>query len=221
MLVDDDFERRGIFREELGDVLGSDVGDDVPELVHFQGDAFDESLVHSLRLGRGELGIVRDRVAEFFGRDAFRKPARHGSKNVPAVEGLADRVEKIVLGGDVPNFHAFFALEDERQHAVVRRDEDVFRGARQDRAAGRAHAGIDYDHVNRLGREIAVTLPQRERRVENVVRADLVAQVNNQRFRIDAQDDAFHDPHKVVREAEIGGQSHYGPARQCSPWSES
>ncbi len=44
-----------------------------------------------------------------------------------------------------------------------------------------------------------------------------MAEVNDFDVRIDTEDDAFHGANKVIREAEIRGQSNYGSARQESP----
>ena len=80
------------------------------------------------------------------------------------------------------------------------------RGLRQNRPARRAHAGIHHHHVHRLLREIAIRLRHHEGAFGDLERRPLVADVHDLRRRADAQNHAFHRAHKVVGEAEIGGQ---------------
>ncbi len=48
---------------------------------------------------------------------------------------------------------AGFPFIDNREHAIVRRDEKLIPGCHQNRAAIRAHSRVNDDNVNRAGRE--------------------------------------------------------------------
>jgi len=72
--------------------------------------------------------------------------------------------------------------------------------------------------VNRAGREVVVTRAERERAGGDVLRRNLVRQVNNLNVRIDAENDAFDGGDEVIGGAEIGEQRDQLSVVSCQ-WS--
>ena len=135
----------------------------------------------------------------------------HRRKNIAAMKCSAHGMEKIALVRDVPDFR-LFPGEDHRKHAVVRSDEVLAGHFGQQRPPRRSYARIDHDHMNRLLWKIAIRLRDGECAVGDLVGLHAMADVDQLRRRLDAENHALHDADKMVGEAEVGGESDDWPA---------
>jgi hypothetical protein len=108
----------------------------------------------------------------------------------------------------VDEFHdfggGFRLLEQKSDQAVIRQDEELIAHASGDGTPGSANPGVDHRHVNGSGREIRHGTREDQRPLLHILRRDEVAQVSNLRFGGDFPDDALHDAHVAVFEAEVG-----------------
>ena len=117
--------RRNIFRREIRH--------QVAERIHAQYNALD-GLARGLRFRHRESHEIRDFFAERFRLKGFREPRGGRRENVPAMKRGADWIQEIMFRGDVPH-GAGFALINQGEDAVVRRDEIMLFAAYQKRAA--------------------------------------------------------------------------------------
>src|SRR5205085_1552791 len=79
-------------------------------------------------------------------------------------------------------------------------------------AARRTNAGINHRDVNRVRRKVVITRAERERSGSDVLRRNLVRQVNDLCLRIEAENDAFDGGDKVIGSAEVGEQGNHSIA---------
>jgi len=98
-------------------------------------------------------------------------------------------------------------IEHHRENSIIRRDEEVPAGCRQDRTPRTAYAGVDHDHVDGALGEIRPGFSDDKGGLGNIVGRDIMADIDDASGGGDARDDAFHDPHKVVGMPEIRGKS--------------
>jgi len=122
------------------------------------------------------------------------------------VKGLADRLQKISVGDYVTHRHAGFTRLNQRQHSVIGRDEDVVVGLRDDWTPCAAYARIDHNDMHATRRKKAIRLRNGPRGIQQVERRDRVADIDDPRFWMDAQDNPVHDPDEGVLQSEIGGE---------------
>src|SRR5580700_7532909 len=100
------------------------IRDQVAEAVHFEHRPGPGILAGLRGAMKSEPQVVVNEFAEARGRYAGYEVRGHGSKNVASVKGVADRMEKIALIGNVPDL-VFFTREDDGEHAVVGRNEKL------------------------------------------------------------------------------------------------
>ena len=136
---------------------------------------------------------------------------RDGGEDIAPMKCLTYRFQKIFLRCDPPDL-VLLARVNHGENAVIRRDETLPGGFHQNGPARRAHSGIDDHHVHRAARKIAVRLRDQECAFGERERAHFVGDVDDFGVGTDAQNDAFHHAGKVVRKAEIRGQSNNGAA---------
>src|SRR5205085_6743058 len=160
---------------ELRDVRRSEAGDEVAEFIDFDDDAGDLPIGGGLGARRGEANEVGYLFAELRGRGASAEMSRDGGKNIAPMKCLADRLQEVVLGGEVAHAEALFALVDEREHAIIGRQKNMAAGAEQDGAARRADAGIDDHEMNGLRRKVMIRLGDGKRASEHVERLHSIA----------------------------------------------
>ena len=91
------------------------------------------------------------------------------------------------------------------QHSIIGGDEDRLPNLRGDRAARAANAGIDHDDVDGVGGKIFRGVSKQERALLDTlrVRRDIVCDINDDRLRIDAENDAFHRADEFVARAKV------------------
>src|SRR5215470_9217211 len=100
-ITDCDLKRR-FAGKKRGDIIGSDIGDEVPEAIHFQhyrayfvfGDGF--------WFGRGEFDIVLNLVTELVRIDHLCQVRRHRREYIARLKSVADRLVEVVIRSDMP-----------------------------------------------------------------------------------------------------------------------
>ncbi len=88
-------------------------------------------------------------------------------------------------GGNVPRDHVFLALVNHGKHAIVRRHKILVFGGHQQGPPLRAHSRIDDHDMNRARRKIGIRGADGQGRVQQIVRRDVVRDIDDGRFRID------------------------------------
>src|SRR6185369_6707390 len=102
-----------------------------------------------------------------------------------------------------------FVLIDVAEDAVIGTDEIVVIRHYKDRAARRADTGIDHGQMSGETREYAAGVKQSERRSEDILRRDLMCDIDQLRVRIDRKDNSLHRRDKVVLSSEVREQCDY------------
>jgi hypothetical protein len=92
------------------------------------------------------------------------------------------------------------------EDAIIGRDEPGIPHAADNRLAARSYPRIHHNGMNRLGREIAAGLPDRQRSIEQVKGLDSMGDINHVGCGTDGCNYALHHPDKWVGKAEIRGQ---------------
>src|ERR1700733_12892456 len=96
----------------------------VAEAVHFEHGSGPGILAGLGGPMKREPQVVVYQFAEARGRYAGCEMRGDGGKDIASVKGVAYRMEKILVVGDVPDFGSFMR-EDDREHAVVRCNEEL------------------------------------------------------------------------------------------------
>src|SRR6185436_7063702 len=149
-----------------------------------------------------------------------RQPCRGRREAIPSLKGLADggpRVARVVELHDPVRWRL---IEDDRQHAVVGRDEEMVAAFSGDAAANRADAGIDDYQEDCALREIAVRRRQLECAGEHVMRRDVMGNVNERRVGTHTEHHALHRADVMIADTEICEQSDQGPVRHLLSLTE-
>src|SRR5262249_55367059 len=127
-------------------LLPAQVGDDVTEPVYSQNRGNPPIEAAAARLRPGFSYEIDDSVTYRFQRRPAREVRCRWSENVAPMKGMAYRMfEKAVIADFVyrRNRCSRFRMQDERQDAVVRRDEVLISGEGRHRPASRSDARID------------------------------------------------------------------------------
>ena len=96
----------------------------------------------------------------------------------------ADRLEKVTLIGDVADLW-FSLCEDNRQHAVVRRDKELASHLSQDWPARGPDTWVDYNHENRPCRIVGRSPVKKARAIKNGKWRHLMCEIDNANLRHD------------------------------------
>jgi cysteine desulfurase len=182
------------------------VRDQVSEAVGFDHRAGPRRSCDTRGLQRRKLRIISDLFAKACGLRTSRQVGGARGKDIAAVEGPANLLQKIPLVGD----RAHLVLRghiDHRQHAVIGRNKILSCGLYQNGPALGPHARIHDNHVHRPLGEIAIGLRNRESALDDLKRGDFMSDINDPRAGGDPQDNSLHDPGEMVGQAEIGRES--------------
>ena len=79
----------------------------------------------------------------------------------------------------------FFSFTNPTEDAVVGPDKKLSCAVAEDRPSVRTHSGVDYRHVNRVRRENLVTGKQIKSAGPDILRWNLVSNINERRGGID------------------------------------
>ncbi|MCU1327330.1 MAG: aminotransferase, class [Bryobacterales bacterium] len=134
----------------------------------------------------------------------------HRRKHVPTVECPAHWVTEILRGSDLPNGRRAGLRKNACEQPVIGRDPEMPGGFGENRLALTAYPRVHHRQMHRAGREAAPNLIQHPGGLPDLVRRDLVGDIDQMRFRADAQDDALHGANIVIRLTEIGEQRNDG-----------
>ena len=158
--------------------------------------------------------------AELRQLDAATQVGGHRREEVPAVERVRDvRPPEPPLGQSHGPAEREM-LQRSGEDAVIGSDEPragplaATLGFDRHRAAVAADARVDHDEVNRVRRKRAHRVGQDGGAGDDVLRRDLVRDVDERRVRRDAENHALHLRNVTVGEAEVGGESDEGHGRR-------
>src|SRR5215471_11458573 len=120
------------------------------------------------------------------------------------MESLADRVAKEV---DVCDVARGCRIRNQRKYPVVGCYEDridsLCVAGECKRPTRTSDAGIHNDNMDRTIREIPPGFIKDKGRLENVIRRDVVSDIDDLNVRSNSENDAFHGSHKGILQAEI------------------
>ena len=112
-----------------------------------------------------------------------------------------------MFGGDVPDVKRFGLVVDSGEHAIIGRDKIVLVAGNENGTARCADAGIDHDEVDGFRREIRIGLSDGDGAVKNIVSEDVMGDVDDVDFGIDAENHALHYADQVIAGAVVRRQS--------------
>ena len=99
------------------------------------------------------------------------------------------------------------------EQAIVGTDEEPVASVKRDCAPAAAHAGIDHTDENGVSREIAIGIGENPGRRSDILRSDIVRNIDNVDIWRNARDYPFHYTDISISGAKIGEKSHH---RACS-----
>src|SRR5947209_5435057 len=186
----------------LGERPG-DVRDDVAEAIVGDDDSI-EAAFALLRLPEVEIDEIADRRADLLDLGPGHEMRRHRREEIASVERVGEFGPAQLSIRDLAHLLETESPRRRDEESVVRAHEEGSLADAHDRAALRAHAGVDHADVS--GERIV-----RDRRIQdvgpvaNVVRPDRMVDVHDCGLRVDCKDRALHGADVLAR-SEVGGQ---------------
>ena len=98
----------------------------------------------------------------------------------------------------MPHFYTRFFVEDIGKQTVVWPDKEIARSGHQQGPPAAPDAGIHYGDMHGSVRKVAIAGFEQIGGLENIVRSNVVRQIDKMRLRIDVEDDALHARHEIV-----------------------
>ncbi len=106
-------------------------------------------------------------------------------ENIAPVKSFAYRMIKEIIIRDFKNAKIFRFVENKTQQTIIRCDKKIIFRFNQNRPSFRTDTGINNRDENRFFRKIFITGAKRKTRGSDILRLDLVRDVNNFRVFID------------------------------------
>src|SRR5882672_2116203 len=95
------------------------------------------------------------------------------------------------------------------KYPIIRSDEDLIGflplSCQRNGAARTSDSRIDNDHVDGTGREISASLINDDGRLNDVIRRDVMGNIDDLNVWSETENDTFHRPDKGILQAEIRG----------------
>src|SRR5262245_42189814 len=148
--------------------------------------------------------VIINLLADFFGLHSKVDARGDRTENVTPVKCRAYRMAEVLIVRDVINARFCLPRINKAEDAVVRPYEVITAGFNDDRAPRRPHPGINHSDVNRSGRKIVVASAERESGRINILRRDVVRDVNYLCSGTDCEDYSLDGRNEIIRKAEIG-----------------
>ena len=114
---------------------------------------------------------------------------------------------KVLFTGEVDRAPIPFPFADPAKDSIVGTDEELIRARDQNRFAIRTNARIYHGNMNGAGRKVSVATQEVESPCLNILRRNLVSDVDNAGVRIDGKDHTFHRAGKIVLSAKVSQES--------------
>jgi hypothetical protein len=143
------------------------------------------------------------RRTQFVNRHAAAQIRRDWGENVTPVERAAERMQKVFFVRKSADGFDFFPRQRQRQHAVVRPHEKIFRCLHRYGLARAADTRVYHHHMHRSLGKPAAARSQRERAPANIAGGQPVGEVHDDGARRETQNDVLHCAHEPVLRAEI------------------
>jgi hypothetical protein len=125
-------------------------------------------------------------------------------KNIAAMKGSAHRFAEQIDVCDVIRV----ILQNGRENAVIRTDEPMPGRGNGNGTPSGADPRIHDDDVHSSGRKVPVCGLNQKDSFENVVRPDVMGDIDQTCVWSNAQDDAFHDPHEGVGKSKVSREGY-------------
>ena len=103
------------------------------------------------------------------------------------------------------NGYCLFTFIDQRKHAIIRGQEEVFSRIGQDRPPRRAYARINHYDMQGIRRIVAIGLRQGQSAIQQIVGVHRIADIHDLRRGVDIVDYALHGAYVVLGNAKIRG----------------
>src|SRR2546428_1803273 len=180
-----------------------DARDDGAEAIVGEDDSI-EAAFALLRLPEVEIDEIADRRADILDLGPGHEMRRHRREEIASVERVGEFGPAQLSIRDLAHLLETESPRRRDEESVVRAHEEGSLADAHDRAALRAHAGVDHADVS--GERIV-----RDRRIQdvgpvaNVVRPDRMVDVHDCGLRVDCKDRALHGADVLAR-SEVGGQ---------------
>ncbi len=193
-------------RFDTADQAGIDVRDEMAEAIdpgHARLDAFAANNGrHSFELH----GRSFEAFSQFAQRQAVQQMGGRRGHYVASMKRRCDFAASIRCIGDLHDVGITVPLQHERQQTVIGRDVELAsRGNREDRPI-RTHARIDDGDMHGAGRKRLREIGDEKRGTTDVLRRNLMRDVDDRGLRRETEDHAFHLGDVMVGPSEVGGQ---------------
>src|ERR1043166_6826616 len=188
-------------------MLSREVRNAVPKPINVNNPTFERAIIFTSRRQRFGFDETVNQRTHFLWRDASGERCRNRRENVTTMKCCALWMSEKVFVNQVASREMFFTFANPAEQPVVRADKHLFGALNQYRPAIGTYARIHDDNMNRSRRKISVGCKQIERRGLNVLRRDIVREVNDGGTGIGGKDYSFHRAYKIVLRAEVGKQS--------------
>src|SRR5207248_5633668 len=161
------------------ELVGRDISYAIAEVIDVNYVSFDERGGEFTRHRHGEFNVVIYLIAHLCCFYPFAHPTGDRAKDIAPVKSRADRHSIVVFGIDLEHSVDLFVLVDVAEDPVVRADKIIVIGHHYNRSARRADTRIDYCKMKRETRKRRASVPQSERCGKDILRRDLVRDVDN------------------------------------------
>ena len=178
----------------------------------------------------GEKFKVRNRVSHGLWRRPQGQMCRDRREDVSPVESAADRMEPVFGVGQMKGPHRRWqlhvpgylcgvgqiVLEHPAQEAVVGCDKGTVGRLKNDGPTGGADSRVNHRHMDCAGWKVPVADAKGKCALRDILRRDLVGQVNHVQVWINAQRNALEHPGVGVGQPKVGGEYKERAAHRAS-----
>src|ERR1043166_1594337 len=199
--------RRPRLREAI-ERAAIDVRDEVAESIDAEHHAA-QPLVLDARLGNVEQLPIGERRAKLAQLDALRQPRRRRREPVAAFERAADVRQRVLPLGQLHDPRRAHVPEHRGQQTVVGGDEFIAAPLGGDAAPRRSDAGVDDAQKHGARGKVFERRGEFERAAKDVLRRNLVRDVDERGVGTNAKRDAAHGADVMIARAEISQQRYY------------
>src|ERR1041384_591802 len=124
-------------------------------------------------------------------------------EHIASVKGCADLFAKECFVRNMSRFVLSFSFANPTEQTVIRTDEKLSGTLNDDCATTRTHAGIDHRYMNRAVRKVFVAGEQVEGSAFDVLRRNIMSDVDNLNFGIDRKNHTLHRADEVVLSTKV------------------
>src|SRR5262249_15675147 len=146
-------------------------------------------------------------------RDPMRQRRRNWCKHISGMKCGAGRLAEEALPGQLPHVELSLPLTNPTKDSVVWPNENLSAAFDRDRLAGGTHSSINNRNVDGAVRKIFVTREEGKGRAVNVLRWNLVRDIDDLRVGIARKDCSLHRGDEIIPGAKVCKQGDDGIRR--------